>query len=110
MTVKGIRIKVGDKVVGEMDVSNVKPTEEEVWSNILSSTVLYQKGSTSELIYNNGLKKRFKVEEPFVFHGFGKLNPGACFNEIYVTIPIALETLKGLGFIKSLQSSKETSP
>ena len=61
---------------------------------VLASEIFYRKGQTVELQVQQDLKKRVKIKKPFVFHGFKE-------RQLYVTIPITLDTLKGLGFIST---------
>lgn len=73
--------------------------EEEKLINFLTESILYEKGQTCTLRIAEGITRTFKVEKPFKLHGFHK-------GQIVVTVPLTLETLKGLGFISKLKGGK----
>lgn len=98
--IKKIRLTIGDRNLGTIDlekgVSN-KQIEEMLWNAILGGApVVYAKGVTAQIHVGEGLKKRFKVKKSFIFHGSKGAN-------VYVTIPITLDALKGLGFISKVK-------
>jgi len=99
LSIKKIRVKVGDKEIGSIDMAeglSEAQQEELLWNAILSTVIVYRKGQTAEISLGGAYKRKFIVKESFVFHGFRE-------NKVLVTIPITLDTLKGLGFIKSLK-------
>lgn len=94
MTVKEIRLKIGDKDLGTLDLEkgvSDEQMEEMRWNAILAGPIIYTKGVTAR-IHVGVLTRRFKVKKTFAFHGFKG-------DKVYVTVPITLSALKGLGFI-----------
>lgn len=92
--IEKIHLKIGNKDLGTIDIKKgiTKRQETElIWAAILSTVILYHEGDTAEITFK-GYSRRFKVKQPFVFHGFHD-------SKVYVTIPISLEALRGLGFI-----------
>jgi len=64
------------------------------------SALFLEKGRVVNLCVG-GFIARFKVQKSFKLDGFIQKR------EMYVTIPVSLETLKGLGFISSLKERKK---
>jgi len=98
--IKKIRLTIGDKNLGTVDlekgVSN-KQVEEMLWNAVLGGTpIVYVKDTVAQINLGEGLRRRFKVRKSFVFHGSKGAN-------VYVTIPITLDALKGLGFISKVK-------
>lgn len=92
--IEKIHVKIGDRDLGVIKVGkglSDRQLAEMFWGSILSTEVIYHKGVTAQLSFD-GYTVRFKVKKPFVFHGFKD-------DKVYVTIPVTLDTLKGLGFI-----------
>jgi len=95
-----IHIKIGDRDLGVIKVGkglglSDKQLAEMFWNAVLSNVIVYHKGVTAQITVSTlggEYHVRFKVKQPFVFHGFKN-------NKVYVTIPVTLDTLKGLGFI-----------
>jgi len=86
-----IHLKIGNKDLDLKEGLTKRQETELIWDAILSTVILYHEGDTAEIIFKE-YSRRFKVKEPFVFHGFKN-------GKVYVTIPVTLETLRGLGFI-----------
>lgn len=61
--------------------------------------IFYNPGQTAEIKTADGLSTRFRIKKAFTVHGFLE-------HKIVVTLPLTLETLKGLGFISSLKVDK----
>lgn len=88
-----IRIKIGDRDLGVLKLGKVsdKQLAEMFWNAVLSNVIVYHKGVTAQISFGD-YTVRFKVKKPFVFHGVKD-------GRVYVTVPVTLDTLKGLGFI-----------
>lgn len=97
MAVSGkISIKVNDKDLGTVDLAkglSEKEAEILTWQAILASEpIIYLKDMAALIEIAKGVKTRFNVKKAFAFHGYRDY-------KIFVTIPVTLDTLKGLGFI-----------
>ena len=93
--IKKIELKIGDKSLGclEVDKTSSAELEKMKWMAILhSEPKIYSKGVIAAINVGKDYKETFKVKKTFALHGFAE-------NRVYVTIPVTLETLKGLGFI-----------
>jgi len=90
-----IKVKVGDKNLGEIDIAkglSEKEAEKMIIEAILAGEpIIYTKGMTATINFRD-YSQSFKVKKTFAFHGFKE-------TRIFVTIPVTLDTLKGLGFI-----------
>ena len=96
-----ISIVIGDKKLAAIDLEkgfSENEQEELIWNAILSTVILYKKGQIAQINFGD-YKKRFRVKKSFVFHGFKS-------NKVIVTIPVTLDTMKGLGFIGSIKKSE----
>lgn len=62
--------------------------------------ISYKEGETCRLKIADGLVCSFKVLKPFKVHGSSK-------DKLVVTVPLTLDTLKGLGFISKLKGGKK---
>jgi len=89
--IEKIHLKIGNKDLDLKEGLTKRQETEVVWDAILSTVILYHEGDAAEITFKE-YSRRFKVKEPFVFHGFKD-------GKVYVTIPVTLETLRGLGFI-----------
>jgi hypothetical protein len=90
-----IKINVGDKLVGEVELGKGLSDEEAekmIWRAILAAEPpIYTKGMTVTIQFGD-YRPTFKVKKMLVLHGVRGTN-------VLVTIPVTLDTLKGLGFI-----------
>lgn len=97
--IKRISVKIGDKPLGSIEID--KTSKEELdkmkWMAILNAQpIVYSKGVIAQISSPSGFTQRFTVKEPFAFHGWTE-------HRVLVTIPVTLDTLKGLGFISKVK-------
>lgn len=90
--VRGIKIMVGDKTLGTYDLGEVPSDKERMFTMLSVMPIVYQKGTIAQ-IKGEELTHTFQAEQTFAFHGMLD-------HKFIVTIPVSLETLRGLGFIK----------
>lgn len=96
MGVKKVEITIDGKTIGTVDVLKPSPLNKErmlLLAILTNEPLVYTKGETALL----RLGKEFKVKKAFAVHGFKD-------NQLFVTIPVTLDTLKGLGFIGKARS------
>lgn len=62
----------------------------------MNEEIFYEPGESAQIRVGENFMRRFKVKKPFKVHGYRD-------GKVVVTLPLTLETLKGLGFISSLK-------
>lgn len=87
---------IGDKSLGTFHVGEVPSEKKRMFALLSAMPIVYQKGTIAQ-IKGEELTYTFQAEETFAFHGMLD-------RKFIVTIPISLETLKGLGIIKKLKN------
>jgi hypothetical protein len=89
--IKKVEVYIGEKTIGMIDVSK---DERALLLTILTNVdpLIYTKGQTASLRINKSYSKEFKVKKSFAVHGFRE-------GQLFVTIPVSIETLRGLGFV-----------
>ena len=97
MAVSGkISIKVNNKNLGTVDLTkglSAKEAEILTWQAILAGEpIIYLKGMAASIRIAKDIETRFNVKKTFALQGYSD-------GKIIVTIPVTLDTLKGLGFI-----------
>jgi hypothetical protein len=94
--IKKVEICAGGKTIGTIDVPKPSPMNQErmLLLAILATNVplIYTKGETASLRLGKNYSKEFKVKKSFAIHGFKG-------DQLFVTIPATIDTLRGLGFV-----------
>lgn len=93
--IKKVEVCVGGKTIGTVDVQKPSPLNEErmlLLAILANEPLVYTKGQTASLRLGKDYSKTFKVNKSFAVHGFKD-------NQLFVTIPITIDTLRGLGFV-----------
>jgi hypothetical protein len=93
--IKKIEIRVGGKTIGTIDVPKPGPLNDEkilLLAILANEPLVYTKGETASLRLGKNYSKEFKVKKPFAVHGFKG-------DQLFVTIPATIDTLRGLGFV-----------
>ena len=91
-----ISIKVNNKNLGTVDLTkglSEKEAEILTWNAMLAGEpIIYLKGMAASIEIAKDFELKFNVKKTFALHGYRDY-------KIFVTIPVTLDTLKGLGFL-----------
>jgi hypothetical protein len=94
-SVKKVEVCVGGKTIGTINVRKPGPLNQErmlLLAILTNEPLVYTKGETASIRLGKNYSKMFKVKKAFAVHGFKD-------NQLFVTIPITIDTLRGLGFV-----------
>lgn len=93
--IKKVEISIGGKTIGTVDVQKPSSLNEErmlLLAILAGEPLVCTKGETASLRLGKNYWKEFKVKKTFAVHGFNG-------NQLFVTIPATIDTLRGLGFV-----------
>jgi len=91
--IKKIEISVNGKTIGTIGSQSSLNEERMLLLAVLANEPLvYIKGQTASLKLGKDYSQTFKVKKSFAVHGFKD-------GQLIVTIPVTVDTLRGLGFV-----------